>query len=106
MILGHVIRYALEKALGIKEWENWSDSPFSFNGIPKDNNNIEQVIIYHDYQDIYIYTKKRVDYTVFNNLQAFAPFTIFSASSYEENEDKFRVEPKSKEGLVIKIHWY
>lgn len=104
MILSNVIKYALEKALGIKEWETWSSSSFCFNGIPK-HNAITQVIIYNDYKEIYIYTKEKVNYSYFNNLQAFAPFTVYAASSYEE-DDKIRVEPKTKDGLLIKMHWY
>ena len=106
MLLGSIIRYALKVALDIEEWETWSDSPFAFNGIPKDHRTIAQVVIYHDYKEIFIYTKGLTHSSIFTELTEFGPYVVYPTATYEDKEEKFRVKEKNTNGLLIKLHWY
>lgn len=106
MLLGSVIRYALKVALDIEEWETWSDSPFAFNGFPKNHRTIAQVVIYHDYKEIFIYTKGLTHSSIFEELTEFGPYAVYPTATYEDEEEKFRVKEKNTDGLLIKLHWY
>lgn len=100
MLLGQIIKYALEKALNIKEWEIWSDSPFAFNGIPE-HRSISQIVIYHDYKEIYIYTKEGIGYSAFTEIAKFGPYAVYPATYEKEEEGKYRVTPVTTDGIVI-----
>lgn len=102
MLLRNVIKYALETALDIEEWESWSDSAFAFNGIPK-HEEISQVIIYHDYKRICIYLKRRIYSGILQNLQNFSPYLVYPADEQVTDIScKIKGEPK----LLITMHWY
>lgn len=104
MLLRSVIKFALEKALDIKEWESWSDSPFAFNGIVKDHRCIDQIIIYHDYKEIYIYTKDFVHSSYLDSISELGSFVVYPSSANIEDEG-YRCKPVNKNGLLIKISW-
>lgn len=106
MLLGRIIKYALEQALNIKEWEKWTDSPFSFNGIPKDHRTIAQIVIYHDYKEIFIYTKEMANSSIFSELDKFGLYVVYPTATYTEKEEKFRSKVVNTNGLLIKLHWY
>ena len=108
MILEYVIKYALEKALDIVEWEKYSLNSFAFNGVPKNNRFIKRVIIYQDYKEIWIYTKENISYSIFRNLEAFSPFVV-NPGTYnpDKEEEKLRINvpEEDKDGLLIRIRW-
>ena len=106
MLLGSIIKYALEQALDIKEWEKWTNSPFSFNGIPKDHRTIAQVVIYHDYKEIFIYTKGLTHSSMLRELTEFGSYVVYPTATYTEKEKKFRSKVVNTNGLLIKLHWY
>lgn len=101
MLLRSLIKYALEQALDIENWENWTDSPFCFNGIvDKEHRSITQVVIYHDYDEIFIYTKERASNSVFEAISKIGSYNVYPATYMPEGEE-YRVKPESTEGMVI-----
>lgn len=98
------IKYALEKVLEIDEWEKWTDSPFAFNGIPKDHRDIAQIVIYHDYKEVWIYTKEKGHSSMFTELDKLGLYTVYPASHKFEEDDKFRVSTINSNGLLIKFY--
>lgn len=101
MLLRDLIRYALEQALDIETWEDWTDSPFCFNGIVnKEHRSITQIVIYHDYNEIFIYTKERTSNHVFDAISKIGSYSVYPAT-YMPEEEKYRVKPENTEGLVI-----
>lgn len=105
MLLRDLIKYALEQALNIEKWENWTDSPFCFNGVvDKEHRSITQIIIYHDYNEIFIYTKERASNSIFDAISNMGSYNVYPAT-YMPEEEKYRVEPKNTEGMVIIAHY-
>ena len=100
-----ILRYALEKSLDIEEWEKWSDSPFSFNGVPKDHRNVSQVVIYYDYKEINIYTKEYANSSLLNEIQKLGLYSVHPTKTYNPKDERIRHEPKENNGLLIIIHY-